>query len=90
MKNLKNSKTNEQFSIQNQKYLPFLKDYNDYQLKLLLKYEIINDEIYATLVPYQKEDSLNMMTSKEQIVAEIIKHDKFRELQCLILEKGID
>ena len=46
MENLKNNKTNEQYSIHDKTYFPFLKSLNKYQLKVLYNYEIISNDIY--------------------------------------------
>ena len=89
MENLENHKTNETFHVQDKENLPFLKLLDAFQLEFLHKFEIINDNTYRTLVPNPK-DSSKTLTPDEQLVSEIIKKDKYQELQRLINEKGIN
>ena len=86
MERLTNSKMNKHFRIQDEEYFPFLK-LDNYQLQLLKKYEIITDELCTTLGFKEANKSL---TTDNQLIMEIIKGDKFRELQSLTLEKDIN
>ena len=89
MKNLINTKTNEEYSIHDPKCLPFLKLLDNYQLDLLNQHEILDDDIFASIA-LEKEESIESLDPNEQLVTEIIKGDKFRELQRLIIEKDMD
>ena len=104
LENLKNSQTNEQFSIQDPKFLPYLKSLRAYQLELLHKYDIINYDIYSTLrskkansskssTPKKENSSQSLALKKpsvQKLVKKLIKDDNFRELQHITLEKDIN
>ena len=83
----------------------FLKSLSMFQLEVLHKYEIIDEEIYSNIIVKQtislKFISLEQMqtvstrkssessNNEEKIVKDIIEGDKIEELQKLIREKGI-
>ena len=92
--NLTNSANNERFNINEEKHIPFLKLLFDSQLKVLYKFEIINEEKYSAVVPKKENLSTNSSNHEEEIVIErsreIIKEDQMEKLQILIRENGIN
>ena len=88
---LNNSATNEQFKINEEKYIPFLKSLSKIQIEVLHEAEIIDEEKYAFIMPNKELLSINSPESlKSKIVREIIKGDKLEAMQNLIREKSID
>jgi len=90
---LRNNNNNTIYTINDRKHIPFLKSFTHFQHEILYHYEIIKEEIYADLVPKPKISPINLLESSnpdEEIVKEIIKGDKIKELQRLINEKGIN
>ena len=49
MDNLNNSNNNQIFRINEENHIPFLKSLLNYQIDLLYKYKIINEERFSTL-----------------------------------------
>ena len=89
---LNNNNNREKYNINEEKHIPFLKSFSNFQDKLLYENEIIDEEIYLNIEPKQTI-SLSLFSSEssndEKMVKEIIEGDKIEELQKLIREKGI-
>ena len=88
---LKNNHNKEQYNINEKEYIPFLQSLSIFQLEVLHKYKIINEEIYANIVQnYAIEKTVKSSEDEEKIVESIIKGDNHEELQKLIREKSIE
>jgi len=92
---LNNNNNKEKYNINEEKHIPFLKSFSNFQFKLLYEYKIINGEIYSNVVRKQTISSttstrnLSESNNNEEMIKEIIEGDKMKELQQLINEKGI-
>ena len=51
---LNNNNNKEKYNINEEKHIPFLKSFENFQLKLLYKYKIIEEEIYSNIVGKKK------------------------------------
>ena len=87
---LTNNSNQEKYNINEEKYIPFLISFYEYQLKLLYEYEIIDEKIYAIIVPKEESSSTKSSNNDEKRVEEIIQGDKLEELQQLIRENDIE
>ena len=94
---LHNNNKNEQYNINQEKHIPFLKSLAKFQIKLLKEYEIIDDWIYLAIPSIESADrefdesdeSDDGEIERYTRVQEIIKRDNLEEMQNLIREKGI-
>ena len=80
IRQLNNHINNEKYNINEEKHIPFLKSFSNFQLKLLYEYEIIDEEIHSNIVPKQT-NSLESSNNEEKMLKEIIEGDKNEELQ---------
>ena len=84
----------EKFNINEEKHIPFLKSFSNFQNEVLHKYEIIDEKIYKAIIPKKdfspKKFSFESLQSDKTIIREIIQGDKLEEMQRLIREKGIN
>ena len=93
--NNNNNNNKEKYNINEQIHIPFLKSLSSFQLKILYKYKIIDEEIYS-IVGKQRISTTNSSNDisetsnkEEKMVKEIIEGDKIEELRKLIMEKDI-
>ena len=61
---LNNNNNHEKYNIQEEKHIPFLKLLSKFQLEVLHEYDIINEEIYITIIP--KKQSLSTESSNSE------------------------
>ena len=47
-----NNNNKEQYNINEEKRIPFLKSFSNFELEVLHKYKIINEEIYSNIAPF--------------------------------------
>ena len=76
---LANNNNNEKYNINEEKYIPFLNSLLNFQLEVLHKYEIIDEEIYAAIEKKQKTSSIDyseLSINDNKRVQEIIQGDK--------------
>ena len=88
-----NNNNNGTFNINEDKHILFLKSLGNFQLDVLHKYKIIDEEIYTATTlndEFFSNNSSESSNNEEEIVKEIIKRDKLEEMKRLIREKGID
>ena len=85
--NLKNK------NIHDEKYLPLLKTFSTYHLKVLYKNKIITEKKFNSLVPknqfYLTEETNSTVNDINSKIEEIISGDKIKELQKLLQERDI-
>ena len=87
MQNLKTG--NEIYNISDKKYFSFIKNLSSYQIELLLKSKIINEDYKSLLAKTDKVQTIKRGRSSEAKVKEIIHEDNYEALRRMILEKGI-
>ena len=91
IKPLLNNLNNE--DITDEKYLPLLKTFSKYHLKVLYKNKIITEKKFNSLVPknqfYLTEETNSTVNDINTKIEEIISGDKIKELEKLLQEKDI-
>ena len=92
LNSLKNH-NNEQYDINEEKHIPFLKSLSKFYLNKLHSSKIINEEKYQAFIS-QKVSTNDWYKEKPkpiyETVEEILKKDKLDDFKLLILNKGID
>ena len=59
---LNNSNNKEKYNINEEKHIPFLKSFSNFELAVLHKYKIINEKIYLNSVQKQRTSTTNSYT----------------------------
>ena len=98
LEQLNSSINNEQFSINEEKHISFLKLLSSFQLEVLHEFELINEDIYKIanikkdlIIRSEKnEEKYNIDDEIRGKVKEIIKGDRLEDFQKLINERGIN
>ena len=83
----------ENFNINEEKHMKFLRLLPSSQLELLYKFDIIDEKKYIDLISEKKLSTQRnvsaTLNTTENIINKIIEDDKLEEMQRLIREKGI-
>ena len=69
---LNNNIKKEKYQIKEEKHIPFLQSFSNFQLEALHKYAIIDEKIYSNIVPKQTISSEESNNNEEVMVKEII------------------
>ena len=91
---LNNKNNKEKYNINEEKHILFLKSFSNFELEVLHKYKIIDEEIYSNIVPNKTMSTTNsskkssaLSYNEEKMVKGIIEGDKYYARSRRIIER---